>query len=349
MPLVCKSLRSPRSSLCKTAIMCLNDLFTSLSDAMLPWLIFDERSGKSIHHHHKSSSSSSSRAFTAAAAGGGGGGGNQQSLLMTLLQKAAQDKRFVADEAQNSLKTMSHALSPLSLLRVLHPCVYSPNPRIRSVASIHMASTASRLSVKEIREFTMIQLVRDGGKLLTDKLPDARSSARKIVEQMYALFLVDPTLGADASAGDDCGTATTPIDTNNIKNNIKDNDNDEKRKEEEHKQEEGGSDTVRLGGGGAGAGSELQRCDRKTSRGSSIADVNDLSLDAPGDYCGDTLPRGFIMTATTSGLEIVRELTADEQWCNFCDKNLDATTAASVIRVTANHTNGHHAAQFSTI
>ena len=261
MPLVIKSLRSPRSSLCKTAIMCLNDLFSTLTDNMLPWLRGDDKDQNT-----------------------------NQSLLMALLQKAAQDKRFVAEEAQNSLKTLSQSASPLPLLRIFHPCVHSSNPRIRGAASTHMACIVSRLSVDDIREFTMVQLIRDGGKLLTDKLPEARSSARKIVEQMYALFQIDSTFGdCDNKVEEAEEMENERVDTNNRKGNIA---------------------------------------------------VDDLTLEAPTD----SVLR--FMTATSSGIDIV-ELTSDEQWCTFCKKNLDATTASSVMRVTGSQNRSN--AAFSTI
>ena len=187
MPFVCKSLKSPRSSLCKTAIMSINDMFFALSDAMLFWLVRDDR-GREC----------------------------KQSLLMVLLQKSAQDKRFVADEAVTALTTMSQKLSPLPLMRILQPCLHCPNPRIRSVAMIHLAATASRLSAEDVRAFGFVGLVRDGGKLLTDKLPDARSAARALIEQMYQLFILDPLIGGelstveekDSECGDDPKLAT---------------------------------------------------------------------------------------------------------------------------------------------
>ena len=129
---------------------------------------------------------------------------SKQSLLMSLLQKAAQDKKFVADEAQGTLRTMSQELSPLPLIKIIHPCLYNTNPRIRCVSTVHIATIASRLSADDIKSFGFTELVRCSGKLLTDKLPDTRAAARTLIEQMHALYIVDPAI-----ATQEMGTSTS--------------------------------------------------------------------------------------------------------------------------------------------
>jgi hypothetical protein len=79
VPLVLKSVRSLRSSLCKTAIMAVADLYESYSDALLP-------------HTNV-----------------GGLAKPLTSLLAQILLKcSSNDKKFVIEEAQRALQVCSH-------------------------------------------------------------------------------------------------------------------------------------------------------------------------------------------------------------------------------------------------
>jgi hypothetical protein len=104
--LVIKSVKNPRSALCKTALMTSTDMFMAYQDQLLDLL---------------------------------------DPLLLQLLLKASQDKRFVCEEAERTLRGMTTSISPQPMLQKLQPYVNHRNPRVRAKAAMCMYNSVSRL------------------------------------------------------------------------------------------------------------------------------------------------------------------------------------------------------------
>jgi hypothetical protein len=65
--------------------------------------------------------------------------------LLQLLLKASQDKRFVCEEAERTLRGMTTSISPQPMLQKLQPYVNHRNPRVRAKAAMCMYNSVSRL------------------------------------------------------------------------------------------------------------------------------------------------------------------------------------------------------------
>ncbi|XVF60339.1 hypothetical protein PTKIN_Ptkin08bG0037100 [Pterospermum kingtungense] len=106
IPLVVKSLKNPRSAVCKTAIMTSADIFSAYNDDLIDFL---------------------------------------DPMLVQLLLKSSQDKRFVCEAAERALEAMTTSVSPMSLLPKLQPYLKNRNPRIRAKASMCFSRSVPRL------------------------------------------------------------------------------------------------------------------------------------------------------------------------------------------------------------
>ncbi|PHU25553.1 hypothetical protein BC332_03885 [Capsicum chinense] len=93
--LIVKSLKNPRSAVCKTAIMTSADIFKAYRDSIVD---------------------------------------SMDPLLVQLLRKSSQDKRFVCEAAEKALISMTTWVSPVLLLPKLQPYLNNKNPRIRAKA-----------------------------------------------------------------------------------------------------------------------------------------------------------------------------------------------------------------------
>ncbi|KAH6815240.1 ARM repeat superfamily protein [Perilla frutescens var. frutescens] len=118
-----KTIKNPRSALCKTSIMAASDIFNAFGENLLE---------------------SASDAFS--------------QLLLQLLLKASQDKKFVC-EADRALLSMVKSMAPLSLLQKLGAYGGHSNPRdLKSMeefglaALIQMASKLLNDKLPEVRE-----------------------------------------------------------------------------------------------------------------------------------------------------------------------------------------------------
>lgn len=147
---ILKSVKSPRSALCKTALMAIGDLFTFLGNNLLPHL---------------------------------------DSLLLQLLSRASQDKKFVVEEAENALAHMSTALSPRKVLEALEPFIAHRNPKFRAKATTAVLLCASRLDAEGLKEVGLDSLLKIGGKQISDQLPVAREAARKLIIHLRTHFV----------------------------------------------------------------------------------------------------------------------------------------------------------------
>lgn len=71
---------------------------------------------------------------------------NMQFLqLLQLLLKASQDKKFVCEEADKTLKAMVESMTPLPLFHKLHNYVKHSNMRIRAKAAVSMSHCVSKM------------------------------------------------------------------------------------------------------------------------------------------------------------------------------------------------------------
>ncbi|KAF0925438.1 hypothetical protein E2562_016659 [Oryza meyeriana var. granulata] len=148
-----KTMKSPRSAVCKTSIMACTDVFNSFGNLL---------------------SSTSDDAF--------------DKLLLQLLLKASQDKRFVCEEAEKAMRAMAASMPPLPLLKKLKSYVHHANLRVRAKAAVAMSHCASRMDIETMKEFGMSALLQVAAELLNDRLPEAREAARGMVNSMHAAF-----------------------------------------------------------------------------------------------------------------------------------------------------------------
>ncbi|CAK9201951.1 unnamed protein product [Sphagnum jensenii] len=147
--LVIKSVKNPRSALCKTALMTSTDMFKAYQDQLLDLL---------------------------------------DPLLLQLLLKSSQDKRFVCEEAERTLIGMTTSISPQPMLQKLQPYVSHRNPRVRAKAAMCMYNSVSRLGLDGIKQYGMEPLIQLAAAQLNDRLPEAREAARKLVLDLHTAY-----------------------------------------------------------------------------------------------------------------------------------------------------------------
>eukprot|EP00850_Spirogloea_muscicola_P004788 SM000021S06421 [mRNA] locus=s21:120546:122770:- [translate_table: standard] len=121
IPSILRSMQSPRSVLCKTAIMVTADLLAAYADGMLDYI---------------------------------------DQILPHLLMKASQDKQFVCEEAARTLQSMTTALSPGPLLMKLQHLVQHRNPRVRAKATVALQQTAAKLGADGLAKWGLDALVK---------------------------------------------------------------------------------------------------------------------------------------------------------------------------------------------
>ncbi|CAH8370560.1 unnamed protein product [Eruca vesicaria subsp. sativa] len=149
IPLVVKSLKNPRSAVCKTACMTSADIFSAYNNHITDLL---------------------------------------DSLLTQLLLKSSQDKRFVCEAAEKALTSMTKYVSPTLLLPKLQPCLKNRNPRIRAKASLCFSRSVPRLGVEGIKEYGIDKLVQAAASQLTDQLPESREAARTVLLELQTVY-----------------------------------------------------------------------------------------------------------------------------------------------------------------
>ncbi|XP_057481792.1 uncharacterized protein LOC130768721 [Actinidia eriantha] len=149
IPLIVKSLKNPRSALCKTAIMTSADIFSAYSDHIIDSL---------------------------------------DPLLLQLLLKSSQDKRFVCEAAEKALIAMTTWVSPILLLPKLQPNLKHRNPRIRAKASMCFCRSVLRLGVEGIKAFGIDKLIQIAASQLSDQLPESREAARTLLLELQTVY-----------------------------------------------------------------------------------------------------------------------------------------------------------------
>ncbi|XP_030483899.2 uncharacterized protein LOC115700496 [Cannabis sativa] len=147
--LVAKSLKNPRSAVCKTACMTSADIFSAYNDLMIESLDL---------------------------------------LLVQLLLKSSQDKRFVCEAAEKALVSMTTWVSPVLLLPKLQPCLKHRNPRIRAKASMCFCRSVPRLGVEGIKTYGIDKLIQTAASQLSDQLPESREAARSLLLELQTVY-----------------------------------------------------------------------------------------------------------------------------------------------------------------
>ncbi|KQJ99145.1 uncharacterized protein LOC100821330 [Brachypodium distachyon] len=149
VPLIVKSVKNPRSALCKTALMTCADIFKAYGELMVDSIDL---------------------------------------LLMPLFLKSSQDKRFVCEAAEAALISMTSWISPSILLPKMQPYLKNRNPRIRAKASVCFSKSVPRLGVEGIKEYGMDKLIQVAATQLSDQLPESREAARKLSLELQAFY-----------------------------------------------------------------------------------------------------------------------------------------------------------------
>ncbi|XWS32782.1 hypothetical protein CRYUN_Cryun22dG0019100 [Craigia yunnanensis] len=149
IPLVVKSLKNPRSAVCKTAIMTCANIFSAYNDDLVDSL---------------------------------------DPLLVQLLLKSSQDKRFVCEAAERALEAMTTSVSPISLLPKLQPYLKNRNPRIRAKASMCFSRSVPQLGVEGIKEYGIDKLIQVAAFQLSDQLPESREAARTLLLELQTVY-----------------------------------------------------------------------------------------------------------------------------------------------------------------
>ncbi|KHG04467.1 Uncharacterized protein F383_29229 [Gossypium arboreum] len=149
IPLVVKSLKNPRSAVCKTAIMTSADIFSAYNDDLIEFL---------------------------------------DPLLVQLLLKSSQDKRFVCEAAERALEVMTTSVFPMSLLPKLQPYLKNRNQRIRAKASMCFSRSVPRLGVEGIQEYGIDKLIQVAASQLSDQLPESREAARTLLLELQTVY-----------------------------------------------------------------------------------------------------------------------------------------------------------------
>lgn len=156
--LLVKSLKNPRSAVCKTAIMTCADIFKAFGDHIIDSL---------------------------------------DPLLVPLLLKSSQDKRFVCEVAENALITLTIWVSPVLLLPKLQPYFKNRNPRIRAKASMCFSRSVPRLGAEGIKEYGIDKLIKIASSQLSDQLPESREAARTLLLELQTAYEKFPVLAPE--------------------------------------------------------------------------------------------------------------------------------------------------------
>ncbi|KAL1357076.1 hypothetical protein HN51_009074 [Arachis hypogaea] len=146
---VAKSLKSPRSAVCKTAIMTSADIFSAYNDLIIDSL---------------------------------------DPLLVQLLLKSSQDKRFVCEAAEKALIAMTIWISPVALLPKLQPYLKNRNPRIRAKAAMCFSRSVPRLGAEGIKTYGIDKLIQVAASQLSDQLPESREAARTLLLELQNVY-----------------------------------------------------------------------------------------------------------------------------------------------------------------
>ncbi|KAI3748079.1 hypothetical protein L6452_10935 [Arctium lappa] len=159
--LVVKSLKNPRSAVCKTGIMTSADIFKAFGDHNIDLL---------------------------------------DPLLVQLLLKSSQDERFVCEAAEKALVALTTWVSAVLLLPKLQPYLKNRNPRIRAKASTCFSRSVPRLDAEEMKAYGIEKLIEIGASQLSDQLPESRKAARALLLDLQTAYDKSPVLALESDS-----------------------------------------------------------------------------------------------------------------------------------------------------
>ncbi|KAL3526432.1 hypothetical protein ACH5RR_011088 [Cinchona calisaya] len=166
--LIVKSLKNPRSAVCKTAIMTSSDTFKAYGDDIIELL---------------------------------------DPMLVQLLLKSSQDKRFVCEAAERALISMTTWVPPVSLLPKLQPYLKNRSPRIRAKAAMCFSRSVPRLGIEGIQAYGIDKLIEIAVSQLSDQLPESREAARALLLELQTMYEKSHLLSANAVSDDPAVTS----------------------------------------------------------------------------------------------------------------------------------------------
>ena len=102
-------------------------------------------------------------------------------LLQLLLKASSNDKRFVIDEVQLSLRTLAKSVDSAALLDRLLPYTAHRNPKVRAQVAIVLAASAEQMPPEDLAQYGNEKLLKVSGQLVTDNTQDARTAARELL------------------------------------------------------------------------------------------------------------------------------------------------------------------------
>lgn len=169
---VVKLLKSPRSSVCKTSLLCCTDLFTTFQDDLLDLMDV------------------------------GGPSRPANSLLCQLFLRAANDKQFVIEETQRTLTAIAVNLSVVAGLEKSVPYLKHRNPKVRGKAASLFAALVGRMSEQDVEDYGLEKLLELAAAIVSDNTPDARQGARKVLSIVKGVF-ASGRRGGDETNGEE--------------------------------------------------------------------------------------------------------------------------------------------------
>lgn len=102
-------------------------------------------------------------------------------LLQLLLKASSNDKRFVIEEVQQSLRVMAGSVEPAVSLDRLVPYAAHRNPKVRAQVAMVLTAAAEQMTPEDLMQYGNDKLLKVGGALVTDNTPDARTAARGLL------------------------------------------------------------------------------------------------------------------------------------------------------------------------
>lgn len=156
---ILKLVKSPRSSISKTAVMCCCNLFECMGDSVLAFIDV------------------------------GGPAKPTNSLVSQLLLKASSnDKQFVVEETHRTLMAMAQCLSSISVIDLLVPYTKHKSPKVRGKAAIYLTNAINEMDSEKMQDFKLERLLEIAGNLIKDNTQDARNSAKKLARSVQIVF-----------------------------------------------------------------------------------------------------------------------------------------------------------------
>ena len=140
-------------------------------------------------------------------------------LLQLLLKASSNDKRFVIEEVQLSLRTMAESVDPAASLDRLLPYAAHRNPKVRAQVAIVLTAVAQQMTSEDLAQYGNDRLLKVSGALVTDNTPEARTAARELLTLLRKSHCVAASI-ASSSDGEKENSPAVVKESSNISRNI---------------------------------------------------------------------------------------------------------------------------------